>query len=123
VYDYGLKEFARLIEERKLSVYGALVYQHGRNVGETHWVNDQPFDMYSLSKSFTSTAIGIAVDEGILSLDDRPIDILRESAPEKPSEALTQLKLRNLLTMASGHEQSYLLRHQRALLETRDWVR
>ncbi len=56
---------------------------------------------FSVAKSFTSTLIGIAVDEGIFtSLDDAVTDYLPELAER--DERYTQITLRNLLTMSSG---------------------
>jgi len=50
-----------------------MLVRHGRVVAEGWW---GPYDartphvLYSLSKSFTSTAVGLAIAEGKLSLDD-----------------------------------------------------
>ncbi len=123
MYDYGLTRFVRAIEERKLSLYGALVHQHGRNVGEVHWVNDQPQNLYSLSKSFASTAIGIAVEEGLIKLTDRAVDILAADEPKEVSERLSKMTLHDVLIMAGGHDRSYLLAAERAQLRRKDWVR
>lgn len=59
--------------------------------------------MYSISKSFTSTAIGIASDAGLLSVDDRICDIFADKMPENPSENLLKMKVHHLLSMNTGH--------------------
>ena len=63
-----------------------------------------PHIMFSFSKSLTSTAIGFAVQEGCLSLDDRLVDLFPDKLPEQPSEHLKQCRVRHLLMMGCGHE-------------------
>lgn len=60
--------------------------------------------LFSLSKTFTSMAIGRAVDEGRLRLDEKVIDIFPFFAPSNPSENLKKMTVFNLLTMNTGHE-------------------
>lgn len=61
-------------------------------------------EIYSLSKSFCSTAIGMLVDDGRLSLDDRIVDLFAEYCPNEISENLSKMKLRHVLSMNTGHE-------------------
>jgi CubicO group peptidase (beta-lactamase class C family) len=60
--------------------------------------------MHSLSKSFTSTAVGLAIAEGKLSLDDPILKFFPEDAPAEPSQKLKSMRVRDLLTMSTGHE-------------------
>jgi hypothetical protein len=60
-------------------------------------------EIYSLSKSFCSTAVGFLVDEGLLSLDARIADLFPESVPEHPQENLLKMKVRHVMSMNSGH--------------------
>ena len=56
------------------------------------------------SKSLTSTAIGFAVQEGVLSLEDRLVDLFPDKVPENPSEHLqASACVRDLLMMGCGH--------------------
>jgi len=64
----------------------------------------QQGQLYSLSKSFTSTAIGIACDMGIVKTSDRVVDIFKEEAPLAISEQLSKLTVHHLLSMNTGHE-------------------
>jgi CubicO group peptidase (beta-lactamase class C family) len=59
--------------------------------------------MFSVSKTFTATAVGLAVAEGLLTVDDRVIDLLPDDAPRHPSANLEKMRVRHLLTMTSGH--------------------
>lgn len=63
---------------------------------------------YSLSKSFTSAAIGIAVTEGVLSLDDRLVDLFPDKLPGNVSENLRKMTVRHLLTLSAGHKECVL---------------
>ncbi len=65
-----------------------------------------PHAMYSASKSVTSTAIGFAIDEGLLTLDTPVIDIFPEYTPKKQDSRLARLTVKHLLSMSSGKEPS-----------------
>jgi CubicO group peptidase (beta-lactamase class C family) len=60
--------------------------------------------MHSLSKSFTSTAVGLAVADGKLSIDDPVLKFFPDDAPAQPSDKLKAMRVRDLLTMTSGQE-------------------
>jgi CubicO group peptidase (beta-lactamase class C family) len=80
--------------------------RHGYVVAEGWW---SPYDaatahiLYSLSKSFTSTAVGLAISEGKMSLDDEVLKYFPEDAPTEPSLNLKAMRVRDLLRMASGN--------------------
>jgi CubicO group peptidase (beta-lactamase class C family) len=59
--------------------------------------------LYSLSKSFTSTAIGLGISEGLLSIDDKIVDLLPDDLPATVSPRLAAMTVRHLLTMSTGH--------------------
>lgn len=88
------------------ALHSLIVARHGKIVAEGWW---EPYDretphlLYSLSKSFTSTAIGLAVDEGIISLDDEVVKFYPENLPENPSDNLKAMRIRDLLRMTTGH--------------------
>ncbi len=88
-------------------LHSLMVVRHGHVVAEG-WAApfgpDRPHALYSLTKSFTSTAVGFAVAEGLLSLDDRVLSLLPEHAPAAPDERLAAMTVRHLLTMSSGHD-------------------
>lgn len=101
----------RLIDslDRIEDVHSVLVLRHGRVIAEAGWhphTADRPHEMFSVSKSFTSTAVGIAVHEGLLTVDDAVLDLLPDDAPADPSEHLRAMRVRDLLTMTTGHSAS-----------------
>jgi CubicO group peptidase (beta-lactamase class C family) len=64
---------------------------------------EAPHSLYSLSKGFTSTAVGFAIAEGKLRLADRVVDFFPEQRPAEVSERLAALDVEHLLTMSIGH--------------------
>ncbi len=64
------------------------------------YAKEYPHVLYSMSKSVTSTAIGFAVNEGLISLDDKVADFFPEYASAKKPKN-QQLTVRMLLTMRS----------------------
>jgi CubicO group peptidase (beta-lactamase class C family) len=81
--------------------------RHGQVVAEGWWT---PYDantrheLYSLSKSFTSTAVGLAIAEGKLGLDDPVLKFFPDEAPKEPSANLKAMRVRDLLCMSTGHQ-------------------
>lgn len=106
-----VNEFFKNAEEKGLDYHSLMVIRNGKVAVE--WYNE-PFDkntthsMYSVSKSFTATAIGFAVSEGLVSLDDKLLDFFPEYARENPDERFEKLTVHNLLRMSSGKQPSFL---------------
>lgn len=101
------------------AMHGFVIVRHGKVIAEGSW---KPFDtlnethmLYSHSKSFTSSAIGLLADRGKIDLDERIVDIFSNEVPAKVSENLAQLRVRDLLTMNVG-KKDHLLR------DGGDWV-
>lgn len=94
--------------DRKIdALHSFMLVRHGHVVAECWW---SPYDaktrheLYSLSKSFTSTAVGLAIAEGKLSIDDPVLKFFPEDAPEKPSNNLKAMRVHDLLRMSTGHQ-------------------
>jgi CubicO group peptidase (beta-lactamase class C family) len=84
-----------------------MLVRHGKVIAEGWWAPyraEDNHELYSLSKSFTSTAVGMAVAEGKLSIDDEVLKFFPEDAPEKPSTNLKGMRVRDLLTMSTGNQ-------------------
>ena len=59
--------------------------------------------LWSASKTFTATAIGFAVQDGLLSVDDKVCSFFSDDElPAERPEYLKELAVRHLLTMSSG---------------------
>ena len=102
----ALLAFVAKTEERLNSLHSVMVARNGSVVAEGWWAPYAPelnHWLFSLSKGFTSTGVGIAIGEGLLRLDDPVISFFRDDAPVTPSENLKAMTVRDLLTMTHGH--------------------
>jgi len=105
-------------------LHSFMLLRHGKVAAEGWWkpyAPHLPHMLFSLSKSFTSTAIGLAVAEGRLSIDDPVLKFFPEEAPPSPSENLKAMRLRQLLSMSTGHQEDTTGRMASA--EDGNWVR
>lgn len=102
----AILDFVAAAEEQLERLHSLMVVRHGRVVAEGWWhpyAAEHPHLMFSVSKSFTSTAVGLAIDEGRLTLDDRVVDLLPDDLPAQIDPHLAALTVRHLLTMTTGH--------------------
>ena len=67
-------------------ILGVKITQNGEDMGKHLWDEECRRNIYSASKSFTSAAVGIAVKEGLLRLEERLVDAFSEDIPENPNE-------------------------------------
>ena len=103
----ALRSFVEAADQQVNTMHSFMLVRHGRVVAEAWWKPesaDKKHVMHSLSKSFNSTAIGLAVAEGKLSIDDPVLKFFPEHAPSSPSAKLSAMRVRDLLTMSTGHE-------------------
>lgn len=120
----GILQFLEAVEKDVHEMHSLMLVRHGNVVAEGWWSPfkpEYPHMLYSLSKSFTSTAIGIAVAEGRLTVNDKVLDFFPEDAPKKVNEFLAQMRVKQLLSMSTGHDEDTT----RYLHESKDgnWVR
>jgi CubicO group peptidase (beta-lactamase class C family) len=90
------------------SLHSFMLVRHGQVVAEGWWSPynaESPHSLFSLSKSFTSTAVGLAVAEGKLSVDDLVLKFFPEDAPAEPSKNLKAMRVSDLLRMSTGHQE------------------
>ena len=110
---------------RALSEHAAdhvIVYQHGKLLARHDWVPEARQNQYSLSKSFTGTAAGFALAEGLFEMDTRISELLPDDMPENPCEELKELSVRHLLTMTAGQQRPLLMGDSRKTLKETDWT-
>jgi len=89
------------------SLHSVMLLRHGHVVAEGWWSPyhaQAPHSLFSLSKSFTSTAVGLAIAEGKLSLDDEVLKFFPEDAPAEPSNNLKAMRVSDLLRMSTGQQ-------------------
>ena len=102
--DEAFASYLQAVSDAKENLHSIMVVQHGKVLEEKFFVPDTAHILNSVSKTFTSTAVGFAISEGKLSLEDRIVDLFPESVPENASDTLKRVTVRHLLTMNSGHE-------------------
>jgi len=98
--------FVEAAEKNIDALHSLMVLRHGQVVAEGWWGpyrRDDPHVLFSLTKSFSSTGIGLAVAERKLSLDDTVLSFFPEDAPAEPSDNLKAMRVRDLLAMSTGH--------------------
>ncbi len=117
-----IQSFVDAMKAEGHELHSLMILRHGRVVAEG-WA--PPYGpginhaMYSLSKSFTSTGVGLAVAEGLLKVTDKVVDFFPEKAPSKVSARLAALEVRHLLTMSVGMGRSATGN----TVKEKDWVR
>ncbi len=103
----GVLEFIGAADKEVDSLNSFMLLRHGHVVAEGWWTPYQaesPHSLYSLSKSFTSTAVGLAIAEGKLSLDDEVLKFFPEDAPAAPGNNLKAMRISDLLRMSTGQQ-------------------
>ncbi len=120
----ALQTFLDKIRESKLQFHSIMIVRNGFVVTEGWWAPYEPsyiHQLYSLSKSFTSTAVGFAVAEGLLTVEDPVLSFFPEETPPEVSPNLAAMKVKHLLTMSVGQAQEPL----RAMRENTEesWVK
>ena len=117
-------DISSFVEKAKtLGVLGVKVTQH--NELKAEWLSEGECrrNIYSATKSFTSCAMGFAIQEGLISLDEKLTDAFADDIPENPDENLKKATVRDLLTMCLGQESGHLMGEQRPLYKEDDWVK
>ena len=103
----GLLDFVNTVEKANLNLHSLMVVRHGQVVAEGWWAPYAPqlrHTLYSLSKSFTSTAVGMAVAEGKLTVEDKVVSFFKTDLPATISDNLAAMRVKDLLTMTTGHD-------------------
>ena len=101
----GVDSFLNAVAAGSFELHSLIVARHGQ-IAASGWYApyraQAPHLLYSLSKSFTSTAVGFAVAEGKLHLTDRVVDFFPSQVPPTISAKLAALNIQHLLTMSVG---------------------
>ena len=95
------------IENSGIEFHSLMLVRNGYVIAEGWWypyAADLKHQLYSLSKAFTSTGVGLAVKEDLLTVEDKVISFFPDQLPDEISENLESMKVKHLLTMSVGHE-------------------
>ncbi|POY37907.1 serine hydrolase [Solitalea longa] len=120
----AILNFVEAVEkQRPNELHSFMLIRHGKVAAQGWWNPynpESPHMLFSLSKSFTSTAIGIAQSEGLLNINDPIISFFPNETPKDPSNNLKEMRIRDLLKMSTGHKEDAT---DRMFKDTLSWVR
>ena len=120
--DKAFGEYLAAVEAAGQDLHSIMIVKDGKVVKE-HWMSEGAPDklhiLNSVSKTFTSTAVGLAIAEGRLSLSDKVVDLFPDKLPAEVSDNLKKVEVRHLLTMSGGHDTEP---SRRTMPEGADWV-
>ncbi|WP_308635205.1 serine hydrolase domain-containing protein [Paenibacillus silvisoli] len=134
----AILSFIEEIERRGLELHGFMLLRHDHVIAEGWWAPykpEYPHEAYSLTKSITSTAIGLAIQEGLLSVEDSVLSYFPDLVTQSIDDNMSDLKIKHLLSMSTGHtEGPSRFDHHASFLQDRsvswigdspdrDWVR
>lgn len=103
----AVDKYLKAVQKENQDLHSLMILQHGKVITEK-WMSEgewnKPHVMNSVSKTFTATAIGFAVSEGLLKETDKVISFFPDKLPSTVSQNLEKLEIRHLLTMTGGHD-------------------
>lgn len=109
-----------LLKVKQTDIHHVMVVRHGKVIAEAHPAPYRAQDahtLYSCSKTFTSLAVGIAIEENRLRLSDRVASFFPDKLPDSISPNLARMTVRDLLIMASGIKPDWIMRNNNP-----DWI-
>jgi len=107
VIESALARFRDIADERGLGLEGVYIDRAGLPPAELRWRADLRRDVYSVSKTFTSVAIGIAQAEGLLGIDD-PVLVHLPHFADTAAPGVEDMTIRHLLTMTAGNDYAWV---------------
>ncbi len=103
----GILKFLDAAAQSQNEFHSIMVLRHGKVVAEGWWNPYQSslkHTLYSTSKSFTATAVGFAVSEGLLTVNDKVISFFPNDLPDTVSANLAALTVKDVLMMSDGQD-------------------
>ncbi len=100
-----LAELYRYLEDPALGLHSFMAVRHGKVIAEAWWnpyAPEKPHTLFSASKSFTGLAVGLAAEDGLLSLTDKVVSFFPERLPARTGEYMEKMTVKDLLTMSTG---------------------
>ena len=117
-----VESFLNGVEDKKLSVNFIKITQKGETVAEYSRIQKCRLPSWSLAKGFTALGIGLAVDEGLLNLDEKIIDFFPEYEEYAIAQNIKRITLKHLLTMTSGLSNPIFFESPTSR-KTKDWAK
>lgn len=124
-----LAEGLLAMQKNSTRIHSLLLVRNGRLFLDAYFYpydGSTVHDLASVTKSITTTLIGIAVDQGKLSLDDPMLSFFPEIPITHPDPRLEQVTIRDLVMMANGLESTGTEQDESTLAEmesSSDWLK
>lgn len=104
----SILKFMKELEFKEIPMHSLLIIRYGKLVAETYYSpykKESLHRMFSVTKSFTSIAIGLLAESGLLSLEDKIADYFPEMLPESGVHPyIAETTIKDMLKMSSAHE-------------------
>ena len=117
---FSVREFEEKINENHIRLYAYMIVQKNEVLALQKYSEKDCHNVYSIAKSFLSLAIGMAIDDGLLTLQDKPCDMFRDLISDNIDPKWEDITLEHLLTMSSGHGTPYLMAEDRKMLRSEE---
>lgn len=98
-----LNDLVLSVKDQNLNVLNVVVRKNGNIIAKHNFKEEKPTLLYSVSKTFTSMAVGIAISEGYFKVKDKVIDFFPNIKDMYMNEYLKEITIHDLLCMGSGH--------------------
>jgi CubicO group peptidase (beta-lactamase class C family) len=101
----GIEAYLDELKKDSIEIHSLMLVRNGKVVYEKWFEGNSPDSLHimnSVSKSFTAAAVGFAIGEGLISLDDKVVSFFPADLPDTVSAYLAQLRICDLLTMTAG---------------------
>ena len=102
----AIMQFMQKCKENKTDIHSFEILKDGEvkvRIAPSPYSFEYKQQLYSISKSFSSTAVGFLVDDRLVNIDDRVVDIFSEKCPKTIGKNLSKMRLKHLLSMNTGH--------------------
>lgn len=103
----GIIDFLNAVDTGSVELHSFIFIRHGKVIAEGWWSPYGPDNkhlLFSASKTFTATAVGLAVSENRLKVTDKVVSFFPNSLPDTISDYMKDLTVQNLLTMSVGQD-------------------
>jgi CubicO group peptidase (beta-lactamase class C family) len=107
VSSQGIIDFLDAAAKSRHEFHSIMFVRHGKVIAEGWWNpyrSDLKHTLYSTSKSFTATAVGFAVSEKLLTVNDKVVSFFPGDLPDTVSTYLSEMRVRDLLSMSAGQD-------------------
>ena len=103
----AMENFFQRAAGDSLDIHSVMIVKDGKVIfsrWQSEGVDTVPHVLHSVSKTFTATAVGLAIADGKMKLTDKIIDFFPDKLPAEVSDNLKAMTVRDLLTMSCGHD-------------------